>query len=166
MKESKNQDLLNLIYPTIFIVVFGAVCINILLAMNGKLPTAINGFDLAIVILASFRFIRALTYDKMFKVVRDWAHYLPDGRERKYGFVRTIYDLISCPWCTGIYTSIFALFLYFLSPAYWFILLIFSVSGVACFIEIVINLIATHYEVADARLDKIEESRGQSKVGS
>jgi len=157
MQSSKNQNVLNLVYPVIFIAVLGFVCTYTIIAIRGSLPTSISLFDLSIIVLASFRFIRALTYDKMFRILHTMTRYYPDGTERTYGFVRTLYDLISCPWCTGIYTSVFALFLYFVAPWGWFVLLIFAVSGLASFVQLLSNLIATHYEVADAKLGALKK---------
>ncbi len=152
--KQKNQDLLNLIYPAIFIVVLLLLCGWIIVVENGSLPTTISTFDLILLILASFRLVRAVTYDKMLKFVRDWCHYKTDGTERTYGVIRTLYDLMSCPWCTGIYTSILVVFLYFISPVWWFVILIFALSGMATFLQLVINLVGTKYELADLELDE------------
>lgn len=107
----------------------------------------IGVFDFFILVLASFRLTRLFVYDKITQFVRDFFQRttLVDGvivRE-KYGRgpLRTLSDLLDCPWCTGVWVALPVIFFYFYTPFAWYPLLLLAVTGFATFIQLSANAI-------------------------
>ena len=57
------------------------------------------------------------------------------------GIRRTILELLDCPWCTGVWISLFVVFFYFYTPYFWFPLFVLAVSGLATFIQLSASVI-------------------------
>jgi hypothetical protein len=110
-------------------------------------------FDLVIIALASFRLIRLFVHDSMTKFFREQFY---DAKVTKTGKVtlykpargprRTITDLLSCPWCFGVWTSAMTLFFYLLTPLSFFPVLILAISAVATSLQKVSSLIDSKIE--------------------
>lgn len=150
--RKENQDFINFITSTPAFFLAAGVFAYILYLVNGKLPTEINVFDFIIIILASFRMTRLLVYDKVMEFFRglfvkiERIEVLEDevkihSKNYPYGIRRTVHDLLHCPWCTNVWASLIASFLYFLSPISWFFIFLLAVSGAGTFIQIITNKI-------------------------
>jgi len=103
--------------------------------------------DFVLISLASFRFIRLVVYDKITAFFREqfW-----DAKELKSKVVlvkppkgprRTLADLLSCPWCFGMWASAMVTFFYLLTPYAFFPVLFLALAGVATFLQLLSNLI-------------------------
>ncbi|MFT8321078.1 MAG: DUF1360 domain-containing protein [Bacillus sp. (in: firmicutes)] len=107
----------------------------------------IHFMDFILLILASFRITRLMVYDRITEFIRnivleeitekneageDEIFYVPkEGKVR--GFLG---ELISCYWCTGVWSAIFLTLLYFLFPAICTpFVLVFAIAGAAALIE-------------------------------
>ncbi|WP_445486714.1 DUF1360 domain-containing protein [Niallia sp. 03133] len=107
----------------------------------------IHAMDFILLILASFRITRLMVYDRITEFIRnmvveeimeknetgeDEIYYVP-----KAGKVRGFFgELISCYWCTGVWSAIFLTFLYFFLPAIGTpFILVFAIAGAASLIE-------------------------------
>ncbi|MGP7817244.1 DUF1360 domain-containing protein [Niallia sp. 01092] len=107
----------------------------------------IHVMDFILLILASFRITRLMVYDTITEFIRnivleeitekneagqDEIYYVP-----KSGKVRSFFgELISCYWCTGVWSAIFLTLLYFLFPVvYTPFVLVFAIAGAAALIE-------------------------------
>lgn len=108
--------------------------------------------DALIISLASFRVIRLVVYDKIFAFFREqfW-----DARETENGVVltkpargprRTIADLLSCPWCFGVWASAMVTFFYFLTPIALFPTIFLALAGVATFLQLLSNMVGWRAE--------------------
>lgn len=103
--------------------------------------------DLAIISLASFRFTRLFVYDAMTKFVREqfWDVKLVRTKVMLVkpitGPRRTLADLMSCPWCFGVWATSFILFFYLLTPHAYFPILILALSSIATMLQIFANMI-------------------------
>jgi len=113
----------------------------------------ITWFEFVLISLASFRLTRLLIYDKITFFIRRPFHEivdeeLPDGTVESYlhikgrGLRRWIGELLSCYWCTGIWSSLL------LYGAYYFnlrwvesFILILAIAGFAAIIEATIDKI-------------------------
>ena len=140
-----DQHFWNFFFSLIFVgLVAGGL---FLLWKEWKLPVAIEVFDFFLVVLASFRLTRLFVYDKITQFVRDFfmETSVVDGVEvrGKYarGPLRTLSDLLDCPWCTGVWVALPVLFFYFYTPFAWFPILLLAVTGLATFIQISSNAI-------------------------
>jgi hypothetical protein len=116
----------------------------------GRIPTDIIILDLVLITLATFRLTRLFVYDTIMQFVRDWfldrkVTYTEDNRiiieRKKYqdGFSRAMSDLFSCPWCFGLQAAMLVVFIYYLTPLSWIIILMFAVGGTATFIQLIAN---------------------------
>lgn len=104
-------------------------------------------FDFAIMIWASFRLTRLFVYDKITAFFREQFYNEVETRDGyalekpSHGPRRTLAELISCPWCFGIWAAATVSFFYLLSPIFFFPILMLALSGIATLIQLVANLI-------------------------
>lgn len=145
-----DQGLWNFLFSIIF-AAFVAGGIYFLTQLE-RLPNSISLFDFILVSLASFRVTRLFVYDKITQFVRDWfiTKEVRDGENGELvvlrlqhvsGPLRTMSELLACPWCFGMWAAFVVLFFYTLSPLAWFPILILAVSGVGSFIQLAANMI-------------------------
>lgn len=111
----------------------------------------ISFMELLILALASFRLTRLIVYDKITERIRspffqeieeendvgEKEIYLIPKKEGVRGFIGA---LLSCYWCTGMWTSIFlcAAYLFYFSAAVP-IILILAVAGLAAIMETILQ---------------------------
>jgi hypothetical protein len=152
MNPKDDQNFWNIIYSLFFLAVASGMIWS-LYKVNGSLPTSIPLFDLALLVLATFRLTRLFVYDKITRFLRDmFQHadetYTEEGityfkkSERTGGPLRTAYELLICPWCFSIWASLFVTYAYFIrKDIFWLPILIFAISGVATGLQVVVNMI-------------------------
>lgn len=106
--------------------------------------------ELLILALASFRLTRLIVYDQITEFLRkpflEEQTEIEDGKEEIYvvpkehpilGFFG---KLLTCHWCTGIWSAIIIFVSFFLYPAVAVpILLILAVAGLAAIIETIVQ---------------------------
>jgi hypothetical protein len=97
----------------------------------GRLPSEISGFDFFVLILATFRLTRLFVYDSVTDFIRDFF--------RRNS--RTVTELLSCPWCTGIWMALLVGFFYFLTPLAWYPIFLVALAGAGTFIQFTMNRI-------------------------
>ena len=160
-----DQNIWNFIFTLLFIgmVVF---CIGVLLRA-GRLPIAIDLFDLVLIILATLRLIRLFVYDKITRWFRDlfMQKTTVEGSpgesitiRQKYagGPLRTLSELFACPWCIGVWASFTVTFFYFLTPLAWFPILFLAIAGVATFLQLLSNMIGWRAELLKLETQELE----------
>lgn len=115
--------------------------------------------DIALITLASFRVIRLVVYDRIMAFFREQFWDVNDigGGETvltkpPHGPRRTLADLLSCPWCFGMWAAAMTTFFYFLTPYTFYIVLFLAISAVATLLQLTANLIGW----------KAEEAKGQA----
>lgn len=122
----------------------------------GELTT----FDIVIVSLASFRLVRLFVYDNMTKFFREQFY---DAKLVKTKVVlvkpetgprRTLADLMSCPWCFGVWATTMVIFFYLLTPLSYFPILILALSGVASYLQLFANMIGWKAEQLKKEVEK------------
>ncbi len=163
-----RQIFYNMAIPGTAFVVVAIILGWILVKVNGSLPRSISFGGAALVALASFRMIRGASYDKLTRWKRELFKYDktivggPGESEKmvvktlvKPGFRRAINTTLECPWCIGFWTTLISLFLYFISPITYFVLLIFAISGVATFIQLLTNIAGNKYEILEKENERI-----------
>ncbi|MBS4188905.1 DUF1360 domain-containing protein [Bacillus sp. FJAT-49705] len=107
--------------------------------------------ELMILALASFRLTRLMVYDKITEFIRRPFF---DEREEKNevgdmevyiipkdrGIRRFFGELLSCYWCTGVWTSVILYFLYFFFYTIAVpIMIVLAVAGLAAIIETIVQ---------------------------
>ena len=111
----------------------------------------ISWINLAILTLASFRFTRLIMYDEITSFIR--APFLAINTEyddnmeithnieiKGSGLRYWIGTLLTCYWCTGIWSSIIAVYLYCYIPFAFPLLLMFAIAGAAAIIETYLDI--------------------------
>lgn len=135
----EEQHIWNFLYSVAFLV-FVALLIQVLYKKLGGLPTSIPFFDAVLITLATFRLIRLFVYDRITKWFRD----LFVGFSK--GPLKTMSDLLGCPWCIGVWAGVVVSFFYFLSPMAWFFIFVLAVAGVATLLQLLSNMIGWRAE--------------------
>lgn len=150
MENRVEQNVWNIGF-TVFYAVLLLVMMVVLFRLEGSLPTAISFFDVALIVLATFRLIRLFVYDKVMRWFRDLF------ASAKRGPAKTLSDLLGCPWCLGLWMGTFVVFFYFLLPDIaWFIILILAVSSLASVFQLLANLIGWSAERGKLAAQKME----------
>lgn len=110
-----------------------------------------NGFEFFLLAFASFRLTRLIVFDKITEFLRRPFHEtvvetLPDGTVEEYivikgkGLQKWIGELLSCHWCTGVWSAIFLYTLYhFKRELAEPLILILAIAGVAAVVETVVG---------------------------
>ncbi len=103
--------------------------------------------DLTLISLASFRVTRLFVYDGMMKFLREQFYDAKVVRNKVtlikplVGPRRTLADLISCPWCFGIWATTMVVFFYLLTPYAYIPVLILALSSVVSVLQLYANMI-------------------------
>lgn len=141
-----DQYIWNIIFTLFFLVLIfmGSV---ILESEAYKTYAELTLIDYTLMALAAFRFTRLVVYDKVTAFFREqfW-----DAQEMKTKVVltkpkkgprRTLADLLSCPWCFGLWASTTVVFFYLLTPYAIFPVILLALGAVASFFQILANMI-------------------------
>lgn len=108
--------------------------------------------DFALISLATFRMIRLFVYDAITKFFReqfwdvetvgkDMVLHKPAGGPR-----RTLADLLSCPWCFGVWAGAMITFFYAVSPYAYYFVVFLAISAVATFLQLLSNMVGHRAE--------------------
>ena len=113
----------------------------------------ISFLDLLVLGLACFRLTRLLVYDRITAFIRnlfmeEMEEMNESGEKEIYlvpkkGVIKGFFgELLSCYWCTGIWSAIVISFLYFFTPLYAVpIILVLAVAGIGALIETIVQKI-------------------------
>ena len=141
IEKTTNQNIWNFVYTVLFVGI--VLFLGYLLEQTKGIPQSINIFDFLIIILATLRLTRLFVYDKIGKWIRDmFWDVASDGKtlvKPKKGPRLTIADLLDCPWCVGVWTALFTVFLYYFYSYSWVVLLVLAVAGASSLLQIIAN---------------------------
>ena len=129
-KRRSDQPFWHFVFSTFF--VFLVTVSLFYLKSKGKLPHKISTFDFILLSLATFRLIRLFVYDDVTDFVRGYF------AKSQRGPKKTAFDLLDCPWCTGVWMAFLVAFFFFATPLAWFPILVLALAGVATFVQITI----------------------------
>ena len=131
----------------IALIVYAVLCaLSVwLVARYGTLdPAAVGFLDVALLGLAAFRLIHLLTYDKIFDVVR--AAFMDRKGARlknaERGWRRLMCEFMQCIWCTGMWSGLIAVTVYFLGTWGRFAVIVLAVAGLGSLLQIVSKALA------------------------
>ncbi len=97
--------------------------------------------NITLMILATYRMTRILVFDKIFKLIRDFFR----THQRLYVFYVTK-EIITCPWCAGIWVALIIVALFFLVPFGDIFVILLTISGVASFVVVLVNYVGLSTE--------------------
>jgi hypothetical protein len=158
MIRTIDQYIWNLVFLTFFLLVaIGGM--NILAAHAYIGYGSFGVFDIALCSLAAFRLTRLFVYDAIMKFFREMFYNaeMMNGEVVLYkpvrGPRRTVADLVSCPWCFGMWSAAFVVFFYLLTPWAYVPIVFLAVAGVGSFIQILANMIGWKAEELKHRVE-------------
>jgi len=137
MATSKKPDERK-VFGAVAIVAFALLCAGAALVIQryGTLEIVNwSAIDLSLLGLACLRLIHLITYDKILEPLRER---LEKGR----GFTRVLSDLVSCIWCTGMWSSVIAVTLYLLGMWGRLAVVILAVAGLGTILQVTSRAIA------------------------
>lgn len=142
-----EQNLWNFIFSVIF-----AILLLLMTAGVGDVSSRISSLstiDFFVLALASFRLIRLFSYDKITQFARDFFLDIEETSSRGEKIItkvkpfsgprRTIVELLDCPWCTGVWLTLFVCFFFFYSPYAHFPILVLAVAGLGTLFQLFSN---------------------------
>jgi len=132
MNSKKEKYLWHFLTSTLYI--FLLLLSILFFYIKGKIPTEISVFDFLILGLATFRLTYLFVNDAVMDFLRDYF-----GKFER-GVGKSISELITCPWCVGIWIALLVGFLYFLSPLAWFFFFILALAGLGTFAHFLSSL--------------------------
>jgi hypothetical protein len=147
-----DQYFWNFVFLVFFsiLVVMGAI----ILETESRIRlTELTLTDYVLVTLASWRLTRLFVYDTITKFFREqFSDVVKVGKtfkleKPKVGPRRTLADLLSCPWCFGVWASATIIFFYLLTPYAIFPVMLLAIGAVASFLQILSNLVGHKAEL-------------------
>jgi hypothetical protein len=156
MLRITDQYFWNFVFGLFFLilVVMGAI----ILEGESRIPyTDLTMVDYVLMTLATWRLTRLFVYDAITKFFREqfWdIKKVGKGlvlEKPPYGPRRTLADLLSCPWCFGMWAASTVIFFYLLTPYAVFPVMLLALSAVATFLQLLSNLVGNHAESIKAQ---------------
>jgi uncharacterized membrane protein YbhN (UPF0104 family) len=126
-----SLDFWNIVFSALFLILAGTASYY----YSNEL-FRISTFDGVVVALAIFRLVRLATYDKITSWKRDFFS------RYEGGLGRSIYEMLICPWCTGIWVALVVVPLYLLVPQAFLFVLILAFAGVGTLIQLFANMLS------------------------
>lgn len=109
-------------------------------------------FELVVLSLATFRLTRLFVYDKITAFFREQFYDAKVSRgivtleKPKGGPRRTLADLMSCPWCFGMWAGATVVFFYELTPYAWYPIVMLAVASLGTVFQLLSNMIGWRAE--------------------
>ena len=141
-----DQYFWNFVFGVFFVILIILAAI-ILETESRILYTELAVTDYVLMTLATWRLVRLFVYDAITKFFREqfWdIKKVGKGvqlEKPKFGPRRTIADLLSCPWCFGVWAGALVIFFYMMTPYAVFPVTILALAAVASFLQIFSNLV-------------------------
>lgn len=154
--QNKGSNTWNFIFSIFFIAVLvGALWL--MKATRGGYLISVTPFDAFLMALASFRVTRLVVYDK----ISQWFRDMFVGSRN--GFVRTVHDLLTCPWCIGFWAALVIVVVYFIFPWGWSVIFFLAVAGAGSLMQLYANQVGWRAE--NLKLDaKAKEAELHAEV--
>ncbi len=162
-----DQNTWNFVFSVLFAVLL-FVSVWSFYQKYGGAPAYISLFDMVLISLAIFRITRLFVYDKITQFLRDLfmqgrsvvgedGQTYIERRPYRGGPLRTISDLLACPWCTGMWASLFVVYFYYTLPFAWYVILMLAIAGVGNLMQLVANMIGWRAE--NLKIDAHEKDK-------
>ncbi len=141
-----NQYFWNFVFG-LFFLAFVAMGTIILDGETIKEYDMLTVTDFVLMVLATFRLTRLFVYDKITAFFREQFFDVVETRDEiqlvkvESGPRRTIGDLLTCPWCFGMWAGGTVAFFYLLTPYAFFPVLLLAVSALGTLLQLLANMI-------------------------
>jgi hypothetical protein len=114
--------------------------------------------DIALMAIATYRLTRILVFDKIFKLFRDFLK----SREKLHVFY-VIREIITCPWCAGVWVALIVVAIYFMVPFGDIFIILLTISGIASFLVVSINYIGLSTEEKQHKVKDLKDDSDYTK---
>jgi hypothetical protein len=119
-----------------FVFLGAVILVGYLLKQKGVDMTELTFKEALLIVLASTRMTRILVFEKILKHFRDALK----KRENLY-VIGTIHSMVTCPWCAGVWVTLFVIVLYFLVPYGTVLVYVLALAGLATVVILLSNLL-------------------------
>jgi len=153
-KEKGSGNFLSFLLSGVFFAVVGFVFHQVFEAEIAQISlNDISWFEFFILTLAVFRLQRLLVYDTVSQWIRDFFLITREDHDKatgvtyvirakhQGGMMRLFADLLSCPWCVGVWAAAATVITYYMFPWTWPFWLLMAIAGASSFIQLTVNLI-------------------------
>lgn len=146
-----DQYVWNFLFSLFFLslIISGAVILD----SEARRPLGdIRLMDMVLLSLATLRLTRLVVYDKITAFFREQFYDVVETKTKRYlekplkGPRRTMADLLSCPWCIGMWAGATVTFFYYLTPYAWFPIVILAISALGTILQLLANMIGWRAE--------------------
>jgi len=151
--QQRSWNFIATVFYAVFVVILGYV-----FKQNEIKLEDIKFWDIFLLSLATYRLTRILVFDKIFKMVRDFIK----SRSRLYLF-QVIKEIITCPWCAGVWVALVVVILYYLVPFGDVFIYLLVISGIASFLVVVVNYIGLSTEEKQHKVKDLKEDSDYTK---
>ena len=134
--HGKEQDVWNFISIIFFVLVF-VLMYYFFIKDNVILFSTVSLLDIFLLSFATLRTIRLLSYDKITLFKRNFFGRFDSGPGK------TIYEVLICPWCVGIWVALFLIPVYFLTEVGKIFVLILAIAGIGSFLQVIVNSVGS-----------------------
>lgn len=121
--------------------------------------TELSPIELLVLSLATLRLTRLFVYDSISAFFREQFYDLVEVRGKQYfekpksGPRRVMNELLSCPWCVGLWMGASVVFLYELTPYSWYAILFLAIAGLGSMLQIFANYLGWKAEAAKGEVE-------------
>ena len=151
--QQRSWNFIATVFYAVFVVLLGYV-----FNKKGIKIEDIKVWDVVLLSLATYRLTRILVFDKIFKLVRDFIK----SRSRLYVF-QVIKEIITCPWCAGVWVALVVVILYYLVPFGNIFIYLMVISGIASFFVVTVNYIGLSTEEKQKAVKDLREDSDYTK---
>ncbi len=122
----------NFIFSVLFLGVLAAAIWE-MREIRGGFLVSVPPFDALLMTFATFRITRLVVYDRITLWFREFF------ADRKSAFMTVVADLLSCPWCIGIWAALVVVFTYFVFDWAWSVIFFLALAGAGSLLQVLAN---------------------------
>lgn len=123
-----------------------------------------------ILFLAVARIIRLLSYDNITLFIREFFLDVRTVKQVEGGiehyervlsenpFKRTVYKLLNCPWCTGVWVTLLVIWLFRDFPIFYFAYIILALSQLASMVTMGASFVGWNAEYKKLKAEKLQDN--------
>lgn len=116
--------------------------------------TKVTLFDMVLLSLSCYRISRMLVYEKIFSLIR---FYISTNSDK--ALIGSINNLITCPWCTGVWVALFVFDVYYLVPFGNYLIYILSIAAIASPLVVLSNNLTLRNDILKEQRDDLNRKR-------
>ena len=124
-----------------FVFLGAVVLVGYLLKQKGVDIKELTFKEALLIVLASTRMTRILVFEKILKHFRDALK----KRQNLY-VIGTIHSMVTCPWCAGVWVTLFIIVVYFVVPYGTVLVYVLALAGLATVVILLSNLLHMYTE--------------------